>query len=104
MNANMDKMAVVSKQRQLNAKATAIERLKVLVTSDAEEVYLSDEVDEAEHEARNVVNETSTLIGKGNLKEKEFRQKIDELHFQNATFMKEKTNFDTFGQRIWSDT
>ena len=50
LNANMDKMAVVSKQRQLNAKATAIERLKVLVTSDAEEVYPSDEVDEAEHE------------------------------------------------------
>ena len=87
-------MTVVSKQRQLNGKAEAIVRLKVLVTSDAEEFYRSDEVDEVEHEvakARKVVNETSTLIEKGNTEEKEFPQKIDELHLENAAFMKEKT-------------
>ena len=78
-SAKMDMVTMASK----HAKVAATERLKALVTSDAEEVDFSDVVEEAEQkvaEAQKVVNEASALIEKGNTEEEELRQKIEEVY------------------------
>eukprot|EP00450_Noctiluca_scintillans_P000691 CAMPEP_0194484014 /NCGR_PEP_ID=MMETSP0253-20130528/5474_1 /TAXON_ID=2966 /ORGANISM="Noctiluca scintillans" /LENGTH=698 /DNA_ID=CAMNT_0039323759 /DNA_START=67 /DNA_END=2163 /DNA_ORIENTATION=- len=104
LSAKMDKMAVASKQRQLDAKAAEIERLEALVTDHAAgEDDLSvkvEEIDQKVAEAIKLKEDASTLNENGNVEEKELRQKIEEVRAKEAEIRKEKTNFDAFEAKL----